>query len=430
MRLWLRVMSISALMVVACASAKADLASASAAYKAQDYPKALAEYRELAEIGNAQSQYILGIMYFNGQGTNRNQLVGYGWIRLAADADYAQAKEAEPKMRAEIADENVERAQGLLKRFAPDALNSRIYPKILENCEYEDMVPAKRIQKSVSFDEAVYPAEPRRKGIEGSVNLELLIGVDGTVRDVNAFGGVPPGVFEVAATQWAESWKYTPALQKGNPTASTLTTMTIFKIDSSTADYSKANGYVKELRHKAEQGEAAYQYTYALILAGHPHYKKPWSESLPWFLKAAQAGMAPAQYRVGLSLLRGQGCEKDLVKAREWLLLAAQQAHPEAQVELARLSLKVGPQYEPDKAVFWLDSAVKGGSINAKKYLASILAASPVEKLRDPTRAQMLIEEVLQSKPKISSALRSKRQRWLRWVTSTRPLLQKSQLCS
>jgi TPR repeat protein len=106
-------------------------------------------------------------------------------------------------------------------------------------------------------------------------------------------------------------------------------------------------------------------------------------------------GVAPAQYRVALSLLRGQGCEADTAKGYEWLLKAAQQDYPDAQVELAKLTLRTGPAFDPKKGMFWLERAVAAKDVKAKKYLAAVLATSRTESLRDARRAMHLIDDVL-----------------------------------
>ncbi|MEO0810898.1 MAG: sel1 repeat family protein, partial [Pseudomonadota bacterium] len=45
-----------------------DIEAGVAAYAAGDYQAALAELRPLAEQGDADVQYVLGVMYYTGQG--------------------------------------------------------------------------------------------------------------------------------------------------------------------------------------------------------------------------------------------------------------------------------------------------------------------------------------------------------------------------
>ena len=65
---------------------------ADAAYFKGDYTTALRLYRPLAEQGNADAQYSLGIMYAKGQGVPQNYAEAVTWYRKAADQGVAQAQ--------------------------------------------------------------------------------------------------------------------------------------------------------------------------------------------------------------------------------------------------------------------------------------------------------------------------------------------------
>lgn len=382
-----------AFMVVwAIPGANADFRSAFQAYQEQKYSEAYAQFRELAELGHPQSQYMVGVLYYNGQGVSRNPTLAYGWIRLAANAGFAPAMDLEPRVRRTMDSEAVERSRALLDKFSESAVAERLLPKVVEDCEYFNATPPKK--KKV--EPPSYPMDALIKGVNGSVLLEFLIERDGTVRDVRIIEAIPSGVFEHRVRSAAFKWLFEPAMRDGKPFATWAEMYVYFKIDGSTTLTNEATKRLAQIKQQAEQGDPLSQYLHALIMAGHPQFQKPWSEVLPWLMKSAQGGIAPAQYRVGQSLLRGRGCEPDSGKAAEWLLRAAQQDHADAQLELAVLSLKAGPGYDPKKAMFWLERAVANGNHNAKKYLAGVLAASTVESLRDPTRALMLIDDVLE----------------------------------
>ena len=75
-------------------------------------------------------------------------------------------------------------------------------------------------------------------------------------------------------------------------------------------------------------------------------------------LKAAQMGLAEAQYWVGRSYREGYGVEVNAPKAAEWLCLAAEQGHPAAQVELGQM-YQYGEGVAQDKveAFRWISQA-------------------------------------------------------------------------
>ena len=384
--------ALSASLFFASFSAFADYWSAAKAFRDKDYETAFSQFKELAELGHPDSQFALSTMYYNGYGVGKNLTLAYAWIRLAADAGHAKAKELEPQVRAQIGEESAFRSRGLLEKFSAPELSSRLLPKIIPNCDYQDIV-------APTWDKFVlpgYPAALQMRGIQGFVLIDLTIAPDGTVRDTNIIDAFPRGAFEEETIRAILQSKFKPAMRNNQPVSGIFTTAVTYKLEHADQLVGPVEEYFDKIRQDAEAGVPAAQYMHGLRLAGYPEDKKPWSEAMPWLVKAAQAGLAEAQYHVGHSLLRGRGCEADALKGQEWLLLAAQQDYGEAQIELARLLLKNGPGYEPDKAIFWLERAVNNGNLKAKKYLASLLTASPIEQIRDAKRAEELIADVLQ----------------------------------
>ena len=62
-------LTLATLLIFSCATAwAADFAKGLAAYQAGDFATALAEWRPLAEQGDAAAQYNLALMYDNGEG--------------------------------------------------------------------------------------------------------------------------------------------------------------------------------------------------------------------------------------------------------------------------------------------------------------------------------------------------------------------------
>ena len=66
-------------------AAWAGLDSGVAAYDSGDYPRAYSELRGLADTGNPVAAYLLGRMYFAGQGVAQDSAEGLKWLRLAAE---------------------------------------------------------------------------------------------------------------------------------------------------------------------------------------------------------------------------------------------------------------------------------------------------------------------------------------------------------
>jgi len=64
----------------------ATMSEASAAFQAGDYPKAFNIFKQLAEKGNGDAQYLLGNMYQEGKGTDKDFDEAVYWYQSAADS--------------------------------------------------------------------------------------------------------------------------------------------------------------------------------------------------------------------------------------------------------------------------------------------------------------------------------------------------------
>ena len=78
-------LTLATLLIFSCSTAwAADFAKGLAAYQAGDFATALAEWKPLAEQGDASAQSNLGLMYFNGEGAIEDYKEAVKWFRLAA----------------------------------------------------------------------------------------------------------------------------------------------------------------------------------------------------------------------------------------------------------------------------------------------------------------------------------------------------------
>ena len=60
-----------------------------------------------------------------------------------------------------------------------------------------------------------YPPRARAKGTEGFVVFSLLIGITGEIEQVRIVESYPEGVFDEAATQGINQWRFEPAMYQG-----------------------------------------------------------------------------------------------------------------------------------------------------------------------------------------------------------------------
>ncbi|MDA8703246.1 hypothetical protein N9M30_04760, partial [Pseudomonadales bacterium] len=76
-------LTLATLLIFSCATAwAADFDKGLAAAEAGDYTTALAEWKPLAEQGDATAQFNLALMYDNGQGVIEDDKEAVKWYRL------------------------------------------------------------------------------------------------------------------------------------------------------------------------------------------------------------------------------------------------------------------------------------------------------------------------------------------------------------
>ena len=62
-----------------------------------------------------------------------------------------------------------------------------------------------------------YPADAIASQTSGKVVMRVLVGADGSVKDVVVEESVPAGVFDAVAVEAAHKWQFTPAVKDGEP---------------------------------------------------------------------------------------------------------------------------------------------------------------------------------------------------------------------
>jgi len=83
---------VSSILLSAGLSAAADLTSAKHAYEQKDYAIAFKELTPLAEQGNADAQFLLGKMYWMGQGVLKDGAQAMKWLKASATQGNADAQ--------------------------------------------------------------------------------------------------------------------------------------------------------------------------------------------------------------------------------------------------------------------------------------------------------------------------------------------------
>lgn len=77
----------------------------------------------------------------------------------------------------------------------------------------------------------VYPYRARERGIEGVVQVKLLVNADGSVGDVQILDARPRGMFEDAVMKCVPQWKFNPGKVEGKAVTAWVVTAVEFDLN-------------------------------------------------------------------------------------------------------------------------------------------------------------------------------------------------------
>ena len=99
-----------------------------------------------------------------------------------------------------------------------------------QNIAISDAAPSKKL---IKMTKPVYPPEAKAAGIQGTVQLDVTIGKDGTVKAIRSAGGRPELI--QAAADAVKNWIYEPVLMDGQPVEFVATINLNFNLQNDTA---------------------------------------------------------------------------------------------------------------------------------------------------------------------------------------------------
>jgi TonB family protein len=377
--------------------AHADLYSANAAYAKKDFEHAVALYRELAEIGQPMAQESLAVMYVNGEGVKRDNVLGFAWAMAAlsnggGEASHNIIDQLEPHMNAA----GRARVQELVGRFGRESLQKTLLPDSLP-AEPEASEERCRFLKP-AYPDDYYPDSAIRAGKSGTVMVELLVMPDGRAHHIHVWYSYPDRSFDDAARQALQASTFT-FLSPDHSTPCRLRTKVKFMVRGGQNEEALRRE-IENLHTKAQHGDPQSQVMFGFMLFGRPDLVTDPKPYASWNLEPAQAGIPLAQFLLGLGRMQNPMAQ-ERAKGLRWLNMASDHGSADAQVALA-LEALLGTQGAPDfpNAHALLERAIaSNGDVSAKFYLAAMLAAGPGDVQPDGMRAVDLIEDVQKYEP-------------------------------
>lgn len=367
--------------------------AATQAYEAKELSKAFEMFRELAELGLPKAQETLAIMYVNGEGVPRGNVLGYAWAKIAKENGSTDVQTIIDQLEPHLSANARKMAAELHAKFGAEALRKKLLPDLSDPVPYKDRARCKLAKGSAG----AYPPSAVNRGVQGNTFSQVTIGVDGRSRNPRILYAVPPGEFEEATIRTLLHSEFQAAEENGVKVPCRLTIAMRFVMPGyESEDYPKLDKYVAQVLAKAVNGDPSSQLTYGLLIAGLPQLGKTSADAMPWYVKAAQAGMPLAQFLVGSAILEGAGPVRDEAKGMFWLNKAADVGQPDAQLALARLLLTGANAPEQTAQAYGLiEKAAASGNRDGKFYLAAVLAAGNDAARRDPQRALTILGEVM-----------------------------------
>lgn len=174
----------------------------------------------------------------------------------------------------------------------------------------------------------------------------------------------------------------TPAGTKDSPSVSETVQAALESLSPET---------VETWRKKAEHGDALAQNVMGLAYKYGMTVPQDHRMSLMWFHRAAEQNHPDAQFNLariygkaeGSYLKQGRVVPQDNMEAAKWLRRAAEQGYSPAQAKLGALLIEGGFGVSPDlvHAYSWLSKAASAGDPEAKKALTDLATTMTAEQL-------------------------------------------------
>jgi TPR repeat protein len=269
-------------------------------YKPDDVAAALRELKPLAEQGDADAQFNLGSLYYQGRGVSQDHSEALRWIRKAAEQGHVYAQVT-------IGSIHSEGVPGVIQKDYPRALMWFVFAAAqgdMEAMELRDAMASRMTPTQIAEAQKlarefkpqdVYTKtlqELKARGDQGDADAQFKVGLiyymgQGVLRDY------------LEALAW-----FKKAALQNNP-------------------YAQYNvGYM------CEKGEGTPQ---------------DYVEAAKYYRQAAQRGNRLAQYTLGYLYEKGQGVSQDEIQALMWYNLAAIKGETKAKAARDRVTIWMTP---------------------------------------------------------------------------------------
>lgn len=338
-------------------AAPEELEAGMAALREQDYDAAHTTFLVLAAQGDAEAQYQLASLYHQGLGSDTDpwnrrdgaasDSLGQGadlaatarWYEEAARQGHAEAQYALGNMH--LMGEGVEQDDGEAARWHEKAAAQGHAAARLNLAKLQQIG---KLKTAAELQE-----EARQAALEETSDAPELTAAD------QAAAQSEPEPAVAATTQKAKKKRgfFKRLLGRDKPEATPAQSANAAAAPAATPEPTPAPAP----KPASEQAGAVSNHALGLAYALGDGVEQDPAKAFEHFVKAAQAGYAPAQYRAGLARAYGEGVDKDLARAVEWYEKAALQGHAIARRNLGLIYQSGGPGVAQDAslALAWFE---------------------------------------------------------------------------
>ena len=162
-------------------------------------------------------------------------------------------------------------------------------------------------------------------------------------------------------------------------------------VDTSQTNRAEDEATAKELRKAAEAGEASAQFRLGQLYDEGTGVPQDYGQAKEWFEKAAKQGHVGAQVNLGTLYLQGEGAPQSAQMALFWLSRAAEQGHALAFAKLGWMYVQGrGVLQDFVQAHKWYSLAAANGHEKAAEYRDALAKQMPSAQIAE---AQQLARE-------------------------------------
>ncbi len=322
------------------------LRDAFAAYNAGNFSKAVELFKQAySKIGYDEAALMLGDLYLYGQGTKRDTKEAIAWYTKLAEArldqsHYVRFNPKSPNRGSSRVQAQMKLARIYMTGFdvPKDPKEARHWYKAADDL---DFIPARYVLGRMY--QSGYGGE---KNIKQAVKLYSDAAEYGYVPAQYAlanlyFSGDEIAQDFTAAFEWYQQVAFNPYVTNKKPYAQFFLAKMYDQGQGVKGDPVRAFAFYKLAavagHPDAQNALATYFYTGQLV-------DKNLTITRKLFSAAATQGQPSAMVNLAAMLLKGEGGEKDVVKAYVWLKLAGKLGHTDAPAAAAKLEAKLTPE--------------------------------------------------------------------------------------